>query len=377
MEQINVYSGSKVLSRVFVQDGIEGLEKCLDSYQHVFAVMDENVAMHSPHAMQIAQIMNSRHVPGKLVAVSEETKTMETVMDICEWLLDSGADRNALVLAIGGGITTDIVGFAASIYKRGVRFAYMPTTLLAQVDAGIGGKTGVNLDRYKNILGVIRQPEFVYLCPQVLSSLPHKEFIAGAAELLKTFIIEDKGYYDRTVAVLNDMQKGYSILPEESSDDYWRDCIQAYSQELTELIAAAARVKAGVVSRDQFERGERRKLNLGHTFAHAVETLAQRNVYEISHGEAVAMGLVLAARLSDRVFHGDMDSPTTLEAEVRENLSDCGLNPDCPFEVEEMADIMVNDKKAEAGKVHFVLMREIGDVTVYDLAVEEVCRLMA
>ena len=377
MEQINVYSGSKVLSRVFVQDGIEGLEKCLDSYQHVFAVMDENVAMHSPHAMQIAQIMNSRHVPGKLVAVSEETKTMETVMDICEWLLDSGADRNALVLAIGGGITTDIVGFAASIYKRGVRFAYMPTTLLAQVDAGIGGKTGVNLDRYKNILGVIRQPEFVYLCPQVLSSLPHKEFIAGAAELLKTFIIEDKGYYDRTVAVLNDMQKGYSILPEESSDDYWRDCIQAYSQELTELIAAAARVKAGVVSRDQFERGERRKLNLGHTFAHAVETLAQRNGYEISHGEAVAMGLVLAARLSDRVFHGDMDSPTTLEAEVRENLSDCGLNPDCPFEVEEMADIMVNDKKAEAGKVHFVLMREIGDVTVYDLAVEEVCRLMA
>lgn len=377
MEQINVYSGSKVLSRVFVQDGIEGLEKCLDSYQHVFAVMDENVAMHSTHAMQIAQIMNSRHVPGKLVAVSEETKTMETVMDICEWLLDSGADRNALVLAIGGGITTDIVGFAASIYKRGVRFAYMPTTLLAQVDAGIGGKTGVNLDRYKNILGVIRQPEFVYLCPQVLSSLPHKEFIAGAAELLKTFIIEDKGYYDRTVAVLNDMQKGYSILPEESSDDYWRDCIQAYSQELTELIAAAARVKAGVVSRDQFERGERRKLNLGHTFAHAVETLAQRNGYEISHGEAVAMGLVLAARLSDRVFHGDMDSPTTLEAEVRENLSDCGLNPDCPFEVEEMADIMVNDKKAEAGKVHFVLMREIGDVTVYDLTVEEVCRLMA
>ena len=377
MEQINVYSGSKVLSRVFVQDGIEGLEKCLDSYQHVFAVMDENVAMHSPHAMQIAQIMNGRHVPGKLVAVSEETKTMETVMDICEWLLDSGADRNALVLAIGGGITTDIVGFAASIYKRGVRFAYMPTTLLAQVDAGIGGKTGVNLDRYKNILGVIRQPEFVYLCPQVLSSLPHKEFIAGAAELLKTFIIEDKGYYDRTVAVLHDMQKGYSILPEESSDDYWRDCIQAYSQELTELIAAAARVKAGVVSRDQFERGERRKLNLGHTFAHAVETLAQRNGYEISHGEAVAMGLVLAARLSDRVFHGDMDSPTALEAEVRENLSDCGLNPDCPFEVEEMADIMVNDKKAEAGKVHFVLMREIGDVTVYDLAVEEVCRLMA
>ena len=377
MEQINVYSGSKVLSRVFVQDGIEGLEKCLDSYQHVFAVMDENVAMHSPHAMQIAQIMNSRHVPGKLVAVSEETKTMETVMDICEWLLDSGADRNALVLAIGGGITTDIVGFAASIYKRGVRFAYMPTTLLAQVDAGIGGKTGVNLDRYKNILGVIRQPEFVYLCPQVLSSLPHKEFIAGAAELLKTFIIEDKGYYDRTVAVLNDMQKGYSILPDESSDDYWRDCIQAYSQELTELIAAAARVKAGVVSRDQFERGERRKLNLGHTFAHAVETLAQRNGYEISHGEAVAMGLVLAARLSDRVFHGDMDSPTTLEAEVRENLSDCGLNPDCPFEVEEMADIMVNDKKAEAGKVHFVLMREIGDVAVYDLTVEEVCRLMA
>ena len=377
MKQINLYSGSKVISKVFVEDGIEALETCLEPYQHVFAVMDGNVAMNSPMAMQIADIMNRRNVPGKLVTVSEETKTMETVMEICDWLLENGADRNALVLAIGGGITTDMVGFAASIYKRGVRFAHVPTTLLAQVDAAIGGKTGVNYDRYKNILGIIRQPEFTYLCPQVLESLPHREFGAGVAELLKTFMLEDAALYQKAVDVISEMQKGYYILPDESAADYWRDCVAAYSKELTELIAAAAQIKAGVVSRDQFEKGERRKLNLGHTFAHAIETLAQREEVDISHGEAVAKGLVLAAKLSDRVFRGDMSDPTPLEEKVDSELWNCGLSPYCPYPVEEMAHIMKKDKKAEGGKVHFVLIKEIGEVVTVDLTVDEVCRLMA
>ena len=133
MEQINIYSGERVISRIVVERTVAALEPCLEKYQHVFVVMDSNVAMNCPAAAQIAQIMNRKGAPGRLIDASEEAKTMETVMDICGWLLDNGADRDALVLAVGGGITTDMVGFAASIYKRGVRFAYVPTTLLAQL----------------------------------------------------------------------------------------------------------------------------------------------------------------------------------------------------------------------------------------------------
>ena len=376
MEQINIYSGERIISRIFVQEDVAELEKCLDRYPHVFAVMDSNVAMNCPAAMEMAGIMNRKGVPGKLVDASEETKTMDTVMDICAWLLDNGADRDALVLAVGGGVTCDMVGFAASIYKRGVRFAYVPTTLLAQVDAAVGGKTGVNFDRYKNMLGIIRQQEFTYICPQVLVSLPHREFTAGVAEMLKTFIIEDNGNYQKAVDVLSEMSQGYSILPQESAADYWSDCVAAYTGELMYLVSEAVRVKAGIVSRDQFEKGERRKLNLGHTFAHAIETLAQREDRDISHGEAVAMGLVMAARLSDRVFRGDMETPTETEGSLAIDLCDCGLFPQCPYPVEEMAEIMSKDKKAEGGKVHFILIREIGEVVSYALAVDEVCRLM-
>lgn len=376
MEQINIYSGERIISRIFVQEDVADLEKCLDRYPHVFAVMDSNVAMNCPAAMEMAEIMNRKGVPGKLVDASEETKTMDTVMEICGWLLDNGADRDALVLAVGGGVTCDMVGFAASIYKRGVRFAYVPTTLLAQVDAAVGGKTGVNFDRYKNMLGIIRQQEFTYICPQVLVSLPHREFAAGVAEMLKTFIIEDNGNYQKAVDVLSEMSQGYSILPDESAEDYWSDCVAAYTGELMYLVSEAVRVKAGIVSRDQFERDERRKLNLGHTFAHAIETLAQREERDISHGEAVAMGLVMAARLSDRVFRGDMETPTVTEGSLAIDLCDCGLFPQCPYPMEEMAEIMSKDKKAEGGKVHFILIREVGEVVSYALAVDEVCRLM-
>lgn len=376
MEQINIYSGERIISRIMVEETIGDLERCLERYPHVFAVMDANVAMNCPASAEMAEIMNRKGVPGKLIDASEETKTMDTVMDICGWLLDSGADRDALVLAVGGGVTCDMVGFAASIYKRGVRFAYVPTTLLAQVDAAVGGKTGVNYDRYKNILGVIRQQDFTYICPQVLASLPHREFTAGVAEMLKTFIIDDNGNYQKAVDVLSEMSQGYSILPEESAADYWTDCVAAYSKELMYLVTEAVRVKAGIVSRDQFEKGERRKLNLGHTFAHAIETLAQREERDISHGEAVAMGLVMAARLSDRVFRGDMDTPTEMEGSLAIDLCDCGLFPQCPYDIEDMAEIMAKDKKAEGGKVHFILIREVGEVTSYAMAVDEVCRLM-
>lgn len=406
MEQINIYFGKKAISRIVASEDIKGLGACLEPYRSIFAVIDENVAGKCPAAAQLMDGLKIRAAKVKLIASSEEGKTIGTVMDICAWLLENGADRDALVLAVGGGITTDMVGFAACIYKRGVRFAYVPTTLLSQVDAAIGGKTGVNFDRYKNILGIIRQPAFTYICPQLLESLPKRDFLSGAAELLKTFIIEDGGNYQKAADLFFDISSEYHVeVMMYGKDDgtAWRELLAKHRKTLNELIAAAARVKAGVVSRDQFEKGERRKLNLGHTFAHAIETLVQREALAqmedaalkgpaakdpeqesdaqrfpegVAHGEAVAMGLVLAARLADRYYRGDRNDQTELEGKISNDLWDSDIPCYCPYSIEEMTEIMKKDKKAEGGKVHFVLPKAIGEVETVALTVEEVCRLM-
>lgn len=386
MEQINIFSGKGPISRVVTSVGIKDMNQCLEPYRNVFAVVDRNVADKCPAVSQLMEILKGRNAKITFVAPSEESKTLETVMEICAWLLENNADRDALVLAVGGGITTDMAGFAASIYKRGVRFAYVPTTLLAQVDAAIGGKTGVNFDKFKNILGVIRQPEFTFICPKVLATLPKRDFCSGAAEMLKTFVIEDNGNYRKAADLLFDMSSEFNLevlMFGKDEAKTWTAIVDKHTKELGSLVAAAARVKAGVVSRDQLERGERRKLNLGHTFAHAIETLAQRDGGErfngegVTHGEAVAMGMVLAARLADRYFRNDRNEPTALEGQMSNDLWDSNVPCYCPYSIEEMADVMKKDKKAEGGKVHFVLPKAVGEVEVVDLTVEEVCRLMA
>lgn len=357
MEQINIYSGQEIVSRVIVGDdtvdaNLDIFKTCLAPYSQVYALIDSNVVS-NPFVAILYDFMQESNIPVKTIEVSEQSKSMEHVLEICQWLLDKGADRNALVISFGGGITSDLVGFSASIYKRGVRFAFVPTTLLAQVDASIGGKNGVNFDRYKNILGVIRQPEFVFVTPLVLETLPRRDFLSGVAEMLKTFIIEDNGNYQLACDCLKAEEIDYSTLGT--------------------LIAAAAKVKAGVVTRDAFESGERRKLNLGHTFAHAIETLAQRQVVDITHGEAVAIGMVIAAELAENMTAaGRFDAESGLVERFRADFKACGLKTECPFAIEDLAEAMSKDKKAEAGKVHFVLPRTVGDVVMQDLTVKEV-----
>jgi 3-dehydroquinate synthase len=382
MEHINLYSEGEIISKVLVADGLEALEDILKSYEQVYAVMDETVAMNCPYAARIAECLNEMGAPGMLIEATEGTKKIGTVMDICEWLLEQGADRNALVLAIGGGITSDMTGFAASIYKRGVRFAYVPTTLLAQVDAAIGGKTGVNLDKFKNILGTIRQPEFTYICPQLLETLPNRDFLSGVAEMLKTFVIEDneENYYN-AVGLLSDMNVELCTRTAAGEDESeaWQGCVAEKSAELLKLICEAAKVKAGVVSRDQFEGGERRKLNLGHTFGHAIETIARRRHDYVTHGEAVAMGMMIAAELSRRYAKVNEEWREVCDFGLYQSFEDdflsVGLPINCPYRLEDMAEIMKKDKKAESGKVHFVLPAAVGDVRIVDLSVDEVLNL--
>lgn len=378
-----IYSGQKITD-------VAGY---LKGYPDVFVVADRQVRS---SAEQVVKAHEEQKLEGALphpsnlllLDVSEENKSMSTVLEICKWLMDNDAGRNALLLAIGGGITTDMAGFAASIYKRGIRFAYVPTTFLSQVDAAIGGKTGVNFENYKNMLGVIRQPEFTYICPEVLGTLPYRDFLSGAAELLKTFIIDNAGYnYEKAVEVLSEIH--------ESIDR--KQAIALHLAEIEELAAAAARIKAGIVERDEFECGERRKLNLGHTFAHAIESVSMSRRYGaesgISHGEAVAMGMIMAAKASERYYNpapenslrsddiaGQNDTATSEEGEslssrLARDFSRCGLPTECPFPPESLSGAMKKDKKAENGIVHFVLIRAIGDVRIVDLPVESTVNL--
>ena len=322
----------------------------LSAYPRLFLVYDRNLA---PVAAALEDVCLST----KAIDATEGDKTMDTVLDLCRWLLDLGADRSATLVALGGGITTDICGFAASVYKRGIRFGFIPTTLLAQVDAAIGGKNGVNLDGYKNMIGVIREPEFTLIMPSLLETLPQREWRGGTAELLKTFIIDNAdGRYEEAVAALR-----HSRAPLRHS----RACPG-------NLILAAASVKERIVAEDLYEHGVRRKLNLGHTFAHAIERRARLTGADISHGEAVAVGIILAARLSERISL----APAGLEERLRRDWEAVGLPTDNPFPPATLAADMAKDKKAEGDKVDFVLIRSIGDVVTVPLTVSEVIDLL-
>ena len=228
----------------------------------------------------------------------------------------------------------------------------MPTTLLAQVDAAIGGKTGVNFLDFKNMLGVIRQPEFTFECAQVLRTLPRRDFLSGAAELLKTFLIDNTGNaYEKAVALLS---------------------APADSATLQTLIAAAAKVKAGIVSRDEQERGERRCLNLGHTFAHAIEHEARQAGLDVTHGEAVAVGILLAARLSEAMGL----APKGLAARLEADWTACGLPTGVPFDPATLTSAMTKDKKAEGDTIHFVLLSSIGQVEIRKISATEATALL-
>jgi len=305
---------------------IADISALLKGEKEVFVVCDRNVEWVAWEA--------GTFVGAVSIDTSESLKTMGTVMEICKWLLDNNASRNALLLAVGGGITTDLAGFAAAIYKRGIRYVNLPTTLLAQVDAAIGGKTGVNFLEYKNMLGAFRMPEFTAICPEVLKTLPARQRKAGLAEMLKTFIIADAEAYNR-----------------------------ALSGVTGELIIKAAAIKEAIVERDPFEKGERAVLNLGHTFAHAIEHRALEAGDDILHGEAVAIGIIMAAQMAER----DGIAEKGLAARLKADFRSLGLPAESPYKG--LEDAMLKDKKAAGGKVKFVLPVRIGEVTVkeYDL----------
>ena len=325
MKKIRIESGT----------GWDGLKLLLDGYQSVFMVYDMAVR-------DIAHTISNGRIPMYGIVAGESLKTMEQVIGICRWLMESGADRSSLLLAVGGGITTDMAGFAASVYKRGIRYANVPTTLLCQADAGLGGKTGVNLDSYKNMMGTITQPEFTFICPLPLETLPQREMLSGLAEILKTFVIASAPLYRKTVREVS--EKGMEPV------------------FMFDMAVQAARIKARIVARDEKESGLRRVLNLGHTFAHAIEWFEHTHGVSspYSHGQAVAIGMVMAAHKSE---HEGIAQPG-LAGRLEKDIAACGLPTAPPCNIDELQDAMNKDKKADGSTIHYVLIREIGKVTV-------------
>ena len=336
------------MNPIYIKEDYSGLREAIGAFcpDRIFVVCDRAVAHLVPRLGLDAAVLE--------LEASEEKKSLRTVEEICRALLEGGADRKSFVLALGGGIISDMAGFAASIYMRGIRFAYVPTTLLAMTDAAIGGKTGVNFLSYKNILGSFTEPCFTWMAAASLEGLPRREVLSGAAEMLKSFIIDNvDGSYSTALEFFRT-----ASLPEK--------CDAATAARLLPLARAAAGVKAGIVSRDFRESGERKLLNLGHSFAHAIEHLAQTGAdgnVGISHGEAVSMGIVLAARLSCALGYAPKGFDSSLEAD----FAAAGLRVKCPYAPRQLVQAMSRDKKAEAGTLSFVLMRGISDVFVEKL----------
>ena len=346
------------MNPIYIKEDYSGLREAIGAFcpDRIFVVCDRAVAHLVARLGLDAAVVE--------LEASEEKKSLRTVEEICRALLEGGADRKSFVLALGGGIISDMAGFAASIYMRGIRFAYVPTTLLAMTDAAIGGKTGVNFLSYKNILGSFTEPCFTWMAAASIEGLPRREVLSGAAEMLKSFIIDNvNGAYSTALEFFRT-----ASLPEK--------CDAATAARLLPLARAAAGVKAGIVSRDFRESGERKLLNLGHSFAHAIEHLAQTGAAAdinnagaddgnvgISHGEAVSMGIVLAARLSCALGYAPKGFDSSLEAD----FAAAGLRVKCPYAPRQLVQAMCRDKKAEAGTLSFVLMRGISDVFVEKL----------
>jgi 3-dehydroquinate synthase len=303
-------------------------------------------------AEQLQANLSSHNIHSELLSFppGESAKNMEIVLQLCHQLIARGFDRKSLLIAVGGGVVGDVAGFAAAIYMRGIPYIQVPTTLLAQVDSSIGGKTGVDLPAGKNLLGAFHQPLLVVSDPDVLVSLPVETRREGFAEIIKAALIADCELF--------------SLLEKERAHLLEND-----NEVLETIIAKAAEVKCRVVSRDEHEGGLRRILNFGHTLGHALEAASQ---YKFTHGQSVAAGMGVAIRFSQEWAGLDRD-----EADRAFTLiQGLGLPTELPKDIhsELLLSALEKDKKIHGNVCHFVLISEIGQAVIQPISVGELQR---
>jgi 3-dehydroquinate synthase len=321
---INALSGR---SRVIIGDTFQNLANLLP-HEDVFVITDGNV-------YPLLGQLKSKY-PTHTITPGESSKSLGVAQNIYEWLLEKGAHRRSFILGFGGGVVCDIAGFVASTYMRGIHFGFVATSLLAQVDASVGGKNGLNLDGYKNIIGTFKQPEFVICDVLMLKTLPNEELANGFAEIVKHTLIADAkmfGFIEENVEGL----------------------LNRNGQIIEKLVEHSVRVKARIVQADEFEKGERKKLNLGHTWGHAVEKLSG-----LPHGQSVSIGLEFAARLS--LEKGLLDAHDYQR--LINLLQELRLPTVTTLNPLQLFDALTRDKKKIADSVDFILMKGIGEVVI-------------
>lgn len=305
-----------------------------NKFSSLFILVDENSLRHCLPALvtNVPKLLEAEVIE---LESGEKNKNLEVCTQVWTALGELGADRHSLLVNLGGGVITDLGGFVASTFKRGIAFVNIPTTLLAQVDASIGGKTGVDLGALKNEVGVFAEPQELFIWPDFLNTLPKRELHAGTAEVLKHGLVADAAY--------------------------WNQCIQSdltAVSGLENIIRTSIAIKSGIVAADPNETGERKKLNFGHTIGHAVEGLVlEREEQTLLHGEAVALGMICESWISMQ----ETKLPEEQHAEIVRNICRYfplqSLNP---TDDHRLIELMRHDKKNEKGDIRMVLLKSIG-----------------
>jgi shikimate kinase / 3-dehydroquinate synthase len=311
----------------------------------VAIITDESVAPLYAHSCGVIDTIIA-------VPPGRQHKTLATAQSVCEQLLDAGFDRSGTIIALGGTVISELAGFIAATYMRGVDLVQCPTSLLAMVDTSIGGKAGIDLPQGKNLIGAFKQPKTVIADVATLQSLSPRAFASGMAEVIKHSLIADSDLLQKIEAG-NWVQTAGELQQQES--------------ELQALVAQAIQVKINIIQEDPYDQGRRTVLNFGHTFANAIEQLSH---HRVRHGEAVAMGMVAATHLSVQLGF----CATELLKRVESVLAAAGLPTRIPADLEpgHLIQAMSSDKKKKDGKLRFVLIRRIGDVFVTDQVAEEI-----
>ena len=345
METVQVNLGERsydisVADDLFTSGASVGLLAPFAKGVKVLLVSDSNVfPLYGELLERTLLVAGASAVMHSVFPAGETSKHLETIGGICRDAARAGLDRGSLVVGLGGGVVGDMAAFAASIYMRGVRCVQVPTSLLAMIDSGVGGKTGVDLPEGKNLVGTFYQPKAVLMDTMFLTSLPAREMANGFAELIKHAVLFDRALFDELAS---------------AGDTLFRD-----HSRLASLVARSCALKAGVVSRDERESGERMLLNLGHTFGHAIEKV--QDYRGLEHGEAVAVGIAAAARLSVNMGLLDSESAEKITALLRQYglpVSVSGCAPSA------LLAAMAADKKAVSGVSRIVLPLSIGRAEV-------------
>jgi 3-dehydroquinate synthase len=326
--------GSLQESVIYVGEKLRNVSKYIPVERTVI-ITDSNVSAH--------YLRDFPPCPVITIGIGEKNKTLETVKEIFARLLELEIQRSSFILGIGGGIVCDIAGFVASTYLRGIRFGFVSTTLLSQVDASVGGKNGVNFEGYKNMIGVFNQPEFVICDMELLRTLPKNELVNGFGEIVKHAAIGDKNMF------------GYIEAQYEKALDLNLEIIE-------KLVYDSVVIKSDVVNRDEKETGERRKLNFGHTFGHAIE-----KTLNVPHGEAISIGMVVAAALSVKRGLLSQKKADRLSSLLKKLKLPTSFN----MNMNDVVDALGKDKKREGNSIYFILLEDIGKAVVQEIPIQE------